>query len=381
MRVVIAPDSFKGSATAADVAAMIAEGWASVRPDDELVLRPMADGGEGTLDAFAEAIPDAVRVPVRVTGPSGFAVDSFWLKLPATDDAPGGIAVVEFASTSGIELLGVNLRPWEASSLGFGQAIAAALAAGVSQVVVGIGSSASTDGGTGMLTALGARFSDAFDTSIAPGASGLDDVAKISLAALKPLPALGVQVLSDVTNPLTGPDGAAAVFGPQKGLDADGVARADAGLARLVSVVQGVTGDSVQAEVARTADPEAPGAGAAGGTGYGLLVWGAELVPGAVRVAELTGVADAIAGADLVITGEGSYDAQSASGKAPAHVASLAAASSVPVAVVAGRIQASVDDLAGAVSLADLAGSAEVAMADPLPHLRAAGAQLARTAG
>ncbi|GAA4780487.1 glycerate kinase [Microbacterium gilvum] len=376
-RIVIAPDSFKGTIAAADVAAALAEGWSSARPDDEIMLRPMADGGEGTLEAFAGAFPDAVRVPVRVTGPTGFAVDAAWLRLPPTDEAPGGVGVVELASTSGIELLGDARRPWEASTIGFGQAIAAALAAGVSQLVLGIGSSASTDGGTGLLTALGARFVDAFETSIAPGASGLDDVARVDLSALKALPVNGVQVLCDVTNPLLGGSGAAAVFGPQKGLDPDGVARADAGLARLVGVLKGLEGDSLPVEMARMADPESPGAGAAGGAGYGLLAWGAEIVPGAVRVADLTGLQEAIAGADVVITGEGSYDGQSAAGKAPAHVAQLADAAGARVAVVAGRIAADTSDLAHAVSLTELAGSSQAAIAEPAVHLRAAGAALA----
>ncbi|WP_324014035.1 glycerate kinase [Microbacterium sp. JZ37] len=376
-RIVIAPDSFKGTIAAADVAAALAEGWTAVRPDDEIVARPMADGGEGTLAAFAEAVPGAVRVPIRVTGPSGFAVDASWLRLPATDAAPGGIGVVELASTSGIELLGDARRPWEASTLGFGQAIAAALDAGVSQLVLGIGSSASTDGGTGLLTALGARFTDAFDTSIAPGASGLDDVAKVDLSRLRPLPEGGVQVLCDVTNPLLGGRGAAAVFGPQKGLDEEGVARADAGLARLVDVLRGVSGDTVAGSLARVADPEEAGAGAAGGAGYGLLVWGAEIVPGAERVAELTGLGDAIAGADLVVTGEGSYDGQSASGKAPAHVSALAEAAGARVAIVAGRIAADTSGLWRALSLTELAGSSDAAIADPATHLRAAGSALA----
>jgi glycerate kinase len=380
-RIVIAPDSFKGTIAAAEVAAALAEGWRSVRADDELVLRPMADGGEGTLDAFAEAVDGAERMPVRVTGPTGFAIDAAWLRLPATEELPGGIGVVELASTSGIELLGDARRPWEASTLGFGQAIAAALAAGVSQLVLGIGSSASTDGGVGLLTALGARFTDEHETSIAPGASGLADVARIDLSRLRSLPVGGVRVLSDVTNPLLGERGAAAIFGPQKGLDAEGIARAEKGLARLAEVVRGIGDDSVAADLARIADPGTPGAGAAGGAGYGLIVWGAELVPGAAQVAELTGIADEIAGAALVVTGEGSYDGQSAAGKAPAHIAAVAADAGVPVAVVAGRIEtdAHTSALAHALSLTELAGSSEAAIADPAAHLRAAGAALARS--
>jgi glycerate kinase len=303
---------------------------------------------------------------VRVTGPAGTAVTTSWLKLPATEELPGGTGVVEIASTSGIELLGDERRPFDASTLGFGQAIAAALGAGVSKLVLGIGSSASTDGGAGMLTALGARFFNDFGASIAPGAAGLDEVASVDLSALKPLPAGGVQVLSDVTNPLRGDTGAAAIFGPQKGLDGAGIQRADEGLGRLVAA----TG---RAELA-----ELPGAGAAGGTGFGLLVWGAELVPGSAAIAELTGLAGDIAGADLVVTGEGRYDGQSEAGKAPAHVAQLARAAGVPVALVAGAIDADASGFTAAASLTDIAGSTEAALADPLRWLRDAGEILAR---
>ena len=167
-RIVVAPDSFKGTISAADAAVAIAEGWVRTSPADRFTLRPMADGGEGTLDAFEKAVPGAQRMTVRVTGPAGLPVTSSWLKLPPTDELPGGTGVVELANTSGIELLGDERRGTDASTLGFGQAIAAALAAGVSRIVVGIGSSSSTDGGIGMLTALGARFLNDFEASIAP---------------------------------------------------------------------------------------------------------------------------------------------------------------------------------------------------------------------
>ena len=357
-KIVIAPDSFKGTCAAGDAARAIAEGWASVRPDDRLVLRPMADGGEGTVDAFAIAIPTAERMRVRVTGPAGLPVDASWLLLP------DGTGVVEIASTSGIELLHNALRPRDASTLGFGQAIRAALDHGVKRLILGIGSSASTDGGIGALTALGARFTDAYDVSVPPGAAGFEELAKVDLTRLHPLPEGGAVVLTDVTNPLTGPRGAAAVFGPQKGLDPDQIARADEGLALLATLLG--------------ADPAAPGAGAAGGTGYGLLAWGARLAGGAAEIGELTGLPAAVADAAVVITGEGSYDGQSAAGKTPAYVAALARGAGARVAVVAGRISADADthDL-DAVSLTALAGSAEAAMTDTQAWLRAAGAQLA----
>lgn len=366
--VVLAPDSFKGSLPAAGAAAALRDGWASVDPGRDLVLLPMADGGEGTLDAFAAAVPGARRVPVRVTGPDGAEVAASWLLLPPSDGAPAGTAVVELASTSGIELLGSppRLRPLDADTRGFGEAIAAALAAGVSRLVLGIGSSASTDGGAGLLTALGARFTDAAGRPIAPGGRDLGAVAAADLSGLAAVPAGGVTVLTDVTNPLRGPRGAAEVFGPQKGASPAAVAALDTGLGRLAELLD--------------ADADTPGSGAAGGAGFGLLAWGARLVPGADAVAELIGLPEAVAEASVVVTGEGSFDGQSADGKAPGLVRALAQASGVPVALVAGRIgpEADVDGFAAAVSLTDLAGSSAAALAEPERWLFAAGAELAR---
>lgn len=364
--IVFAPDSLKGSLSAAHAAEALAHGWAEVRPADTLILLPMADGGEGTVDAFATAVPGAVRVPVSVVGPDAAHAEVSWLLLPPTNDAPSGTGVVEIASTSGIEMLGDRRLPFDADTRGFGQAIAAALAHGVSRLVLGIGSSASTDGGVGLLSALGARFTDAAGHAIAAGARGLATVVSADLSGLPALPAGGVVVLSDVTNPLVGPLGAAAVFGPQKGLDADGVVVAEAGLRRLAALVP--------------VDPDTPGAGAAGGAGFGLLAWGASLVPGSAEVATLVGLAAAVSEASVVITGEGSFDGQSAGGKAPAHVAALARAAGVPVALVAGRIAPDADTsgFAASVSLTDLAGSSASAIGDPARWLSVAGADLAR---
>ncbi|MFJ6653445.1 glycerate kinase [Microbacterium sp. NPDC091313] len=374
MRIVVAPDSFKGSIRADAAAAALAAGWASVRPGDALLTRPMADGGEGTLDAIAAAAAGAERVPVRVEGPAGEPVDAAWLLLP------DGTGVVELASTSGIELLRGRLRPGTASTRGFGQAIAAALDRGVSRLVLGIGSSASTDGGVGMLAALGARVTDAAGAGVPPGVDGLAHVAAVDLRPLRPLPPGGAVVLSDVTSPLLGPRGAAAVFGPQKGLDPAGVARADAGLARLAALVPHADPAAPGAGAAVPhADPAAPGAGAAGGTGWALAVWGASLRAGAPAVAEVIGLAAAAASADLVITGEGAFDASSAAGKAAGFVASLAPGRT---ALAAGRIAADADTSAfvRTVALERLAGSAAAALADPARWLRAAGAALARGA-
>lgn len=362
----LAPDSFKGTISAADAAAALAEGWASVDPAAEFVHRPMADGGEGTVAAFAAAVPGARRMPVVVDGPAGVRIDTSWLLLPPTPDAPAGTAVVDLASTSGIELL-EELRPWDADTTGLGQAIAAALDHGVSRVVVGIGSSASTDGGIGMLSALGARFLDAVGAPVVRGARGLADVASVDLSGLRAAP--DVRVLTDVTNPLTGPRGAAAVFGPQKGLrDAGDIALVDDGLRRLAELLH--------------VDPAGPGYGAAGGTGAALVVWGGVLAPGAAEVAELIDLAAAIARADVVVTGEGSYDGQSGDGKVPSYLAALAAEAGVRPMLAAGRIAADADTalFAASASLTDLAGSSDAALAEPARWLRAAGAVLARAA-
>ncbi|MDJ1114293.1 glycerate kinase [Microbacterium dauci] len=360
-RVVIAVDSFKGSIAAAAAAEALAAGWHETDPHAEIVLRPMADGGEGTLDAFAAAVPGAVRHPVRVHGPRGDLVDAAWLELP------DGTGVVELASTSGIELLGETRLPWDADTTGFGEAIAAALDAGVRRLVLGIGSSASTDGGSGMLRALGARFRDADGVDTGRGARGLAAVAAVDRSRLRALPADGVLVLSDVTNPLTGSNGAASVFGPQKGLTNTDIPAADAALRRFGRLL------------APELDPELPGAGAAGGTGFALAAWGAVLRPGAGEVAELIDLAGAASAASVVVTGEGSFDTQSAAGKVPTFVQGAASIAGVPVALVAGRIapDADVSAFAHAVSLTDLAGAAEASLADPVRWLRAAGRELA----
>jgi glycerate kinase len=359
-RIVFAPDGFKGSLDATSAARALAEGWRSVRPDDELLLRPMADGGEGTLDAYAAAIPNARRVPVTVTGPTGRRIASHWLMLPGQHPRT---AVVELACTSGIELVGAEtIDPLATHTLGFGEAIRDALAAGATRLVLGIGGSVSSDGGAGVLTALGAVVRDAEGRQVPSGAGGLARAASLDTEGLLPPPTDGVRVLSDVRAPLLGPDGAARVFAPQKGADPRQVDEIETALTRWARIV-GIGSDM-------------PGAGAAGGCGFGLLAWGAELASGAHVVAETIGLGDALSGAARVITGEGSYDAQSLLGKAPGVVRAYAEARDVPVSVVAGRfgVPVGADDLA----LVELAGSAAAALSDPRRWLREAGARLAR---
>lgn len=356
MRVVIAPDSFKGTAGAGEAARAIAAGWASVRPGDDLRLMPMADGGEGTLEAFELALPGARRMPVTVQGPDDQPVDAHWLLLP------GGTGVVELANTSGITLQG-PLRPLDAHSFGFGQAIAAALDHGVERLLLAIGGSASSDGGAGALAALGATFRDAADRPIRLGNRGLGSLATVDLRGLRALPRGGALILSDVTSPLLGLLGAAAVFGPQKGADDAQVAELESNLVRLAGLIR--------------VDPATPGAGAAGGTGFGLLAWGASLAPGAAAVGDALGIPAAVAGASVVVTGEGRFDAQSAAGKVASYLAGLAADAGASALLVAGLIEADPAGFAAAVSLAELAGSAAAAMRDPLAWLETAGAALA----
>lgn len=359
--IVVAPDSFKGSASAAEVAAALAEGWMSERPGDRLVPAPMADGGEGTLDAFAAAVPEAVAHPVRVTGPDGVPVEAAWLLLP------DGTALVELAATSGLGRMR-TLAPFDAHTIGFGEAVADALTAGATGLLLAIGGSASTDGGTGALSALGARFLDADGRDVPPGNRGLAALASVDLSGLVPLPHGGARILGDVTSPLLGPEGAAAVFGPQKGAAPSDVPVLEAGLRRLADVL-GAGGAAV--------DPVEPGAGAAGGTGFGLLLWGARMAPGAAAVGDAMGLPATIAGADAVITGEGRFDSQSAAGKVPAYVAARAREAGIPALLVAGAIAAPTDGFADAVALTELAGGAADAMGDPHRWARAAGAELA----
>lgn len=361
--VVVAPDSFKGTAEASEVAAAIAEGWHSVRPEDELHLLPMADGGEGTLDAFAAAVPGAVRHPITVTGPVGAPVEACWLQLP------DGTAVVELAQTSGLSLLH-PLQPFAAHTLGFGEAIAAALDHGADRLLLAIGGSSSTDGGAGLLTALGARFLDADGHDIDAGNAGLAALASIDPSGLRAVPSGGAVILSDVTNPLLGERGAAAVFGPQKGASPTDVPLLDANLTRLVDRAAA----ALPSERAALA-PVEPGAGAAGGAGYGLLLWGATASSGASGVGEAIALPEAAADASIVITGEGRYDDQTADGKVASYVAGLAAGRAM---LVAGAIQAPTEgSFVAAASLTVLAGGVAAAMAEPLVHLRAAGVALA----
>jgi glycerate kinase len=315
----------------------------------------MADGGEGTLDAFGAAVAGSKWMPVRVLGPDDAPVDTEWLLLP------DGTGVIELARASGLTLLD-PLRPFDAHTFGFGQLIAAALDDGVSRLLLAIGGSSSTDGGAGALAALGVGLLDSSGTRIVLGNRGLATLEQVDLRAGRTAPP-SVVVLTDVSNPLLGPDGAAAVFGPQKGALPADIPVLDANLARLAAVLGG--------------DPTLPGAGAAGGTSFGLMAWGAELRSGAEEIAARSGLDAAIATADLVITGEGRFDSQSASGKIPHHIATRAHELGVPVAIVAGLIEASTAGFADAMSLTELADGSAAAQSNAAHWLEVAGGALA----
>ncbi len=385
--VLVAPDKFKGSLTAREVAARVAAGIADEAPGVRVVQVPVADGGDGTLDAALAAGYE--RVPVRAHGPTGDPVDTAFA-------ARDGVAVVEMAEVSGLAmLLPDRLDALGAGSHGLGEVVAAALDHGCRTVVLGIGGSASTDGGAGMLAALGARLLDARGRELAPGGAALAGLATLDLAGLHPaLAHADVVVASDVDNPLLGPHGAAAVYGPQKGASPQDVAVLDAALAHWADAVEAAVADRGRPGAARSArDEEAgagvaprdrPGAGAAGGVGFAALaVLGARLRPGIGLVLDLVGFDRHLPGARLVVTGEGSLDAQTLRGKTPAGVAAAATAAGVPVVTVSGRVALAPEELRAAgvrraYALTDIEPDPRRCIADAGPLLQTLARTLAR---
>src|SRR4051812_7077032 len=350
-RVLVAPDKFKGSLTATAVAASVAAGLRRAAADLEVVQNPVADGGDGTLEAALDAGYE--RVPVRVSGPLGDPVDTAY----AVRD---GIAVVEMADACGlVRVPPGQLAPLKASSAGLGEVVRAALDAGCARVVVGIGGSASTDGGAGMLHALEARFLDADGVDLPLGGGALARLDRVDLSRLHPgLDRAEMVLATDVDNPLLGPRGASAVYGPQKGASPADIEVLDAALARLSQVLGTATGAGSRGHPAA----DLPGAGAAGGVGFAALaVLGASARPGIELLLELTGFHDKLPGTALVITGEGSLDLQTLAGKAPAGVAAAARAHRIPVVAVAGRC------LLDSAELADAGISAAYALTDLEP--------------
>jgi glycerate kinase len=355
VKVLVAPDKFKGSLTAAEVASAVAQGLADVHPSLAMRCLPVADGGDGTVDAAVAAGFRRVRGPAR--GPTGSL-------LTASYAVDGDTAVVELAEASGLHRLPGAPEPLTATSAGTGDLVAAALRAGCRRIVLGVGGSACTDGGAGMLTALGARLLDGAGQDLPPGGAALARLASLDLSGLDPrLSEVDFELASDVDNPLHGPNGAAFVYGPQKGASADDVETLDAALRHWASI-------------AGPEFAEHPGAGAAGGVGFAALaVLGARMRPGIALLLDLLGFGAALAGASLVVTGEGSLDRQTLSGKAPAGVARAAADQGIPCVAVSGRCQLSAVELAGAgisaaYALTDLEPDPARCMADAAPLLR-----------
>lgn len=331
-RVVVAPDKFKGSLTAAQAAQAIAEGLRRGCPGVDVVQLPVADGGDGTVEAAVAS--GYRRQMVTVRGPTGEPVE-------ATFALRGQTAVLEMAEASGLrQLPGGRPAPLTASTYGTGELLRAALDAGCSHLILGVGGSASTDGGAGMAQALGARLLGADGAELPPGGAALEDLDRIDTTGMDPrLASATVVIASDVDNPLVGPHGAAHVYGPQKGANPSEVLLLDAALTRYAAVVQRDLGVSVA---------DTAGAGAAGGTGAGAIAFlGAHSTSGIVLILDVVGFADAVAEADLVITGEGCLDAQSLSGKAPVGVARAAASAGVRVIALVGRLEVADDELRG----------------------------------
>lgn len=361
--VIIAPDKFKGSLGAPEVARRIGAGLRRVRPEVPLLELPVADGGDGTVDAAVAA--GFARVRAEVSGPTGEPVTASYA-------VRGDVAVVELAEASGLRCLpGGRLAPLTASSRGTGELIGDAVRRGARRVVLGLGGSACTDGGAGMAAALGVRLLDADGRELPPGGAALRDLDRIDAAAVRErMRGVTVVVASDVDSPLLGPDGAAHVFGPQKGATPSDVDLLEEALTRLDAVVRRDLGVSAA---------ERPGAGAAGGAGFGAMAFcSATVEPGITYLLDLLGFSGHLAGARLVITGEGALDRQTLRGKAPAGVARAAGRAGVPVLAVAGRSTLSEDELRaagflGAYALTDIEP-------DPARCMREAGPLLERLA-
>ncbi|MBB5886982.1 glycerate kinase [Xanthomonas sp. LMG 8992] len=370
MKIVIAPDAFKESLSAAQAAAQIAGGFRSVFPDAQYVLLPFADGGEGTVDALV-AGGGGCRVACTVTGPLGAPVAA---QFGLSED--GGTALIEMAAASGLMLVPPPQRdPRLTGTRGVGELILAALDAGARRLLIGIGGSASNDGGAGMVQALGVRLLDAHGRDLAAGGAALSALARIEMDGLDPrLRDCLIEVACDVDNPLTGPTGASAVFGPQKGATSAMVAQLDAGLQHYAEAIERTLGVAVA---------QLPGAGAGGGIGAALVAFlGARLRPGVEIVAQALGLEAHLVDADLLVTGEGRLDGQSAQGKVPVGLARIARRHGVPVLAIAGGLgegaadlQAQgIDALFGAVQRVS---TREAALADAAAALRQAARNVA----
>lgn len=326
MKVVIAPDSFKDSLSAHGIAQAIALGWQQVFPNAEIIQCPMADGGEGSIEAVLEVCSGQWREQL-VQGPLGESVLAKWGWLDAKKTA-----IIEMAQASGIQLLQPSQRDaCNSSTYGTGQLVIAALDAGAKEIVLTVGGSATNDAGTGLLKALGAEFLDAKHNPLAAGGIALQNLAKINLDQLDPrIQQTQFRLAADVTNPLCGPNGASHIFGPQKGASSSQVLELDQALSHFADVTAQLLGVDQRNEA---------GAGAAGGLGFAAKTFlKAEFRSGVEVIAELNQLAAKIQGADWVITGEGKFDAQTLNGKTPFGVAKIAQSANVPVIVIAGTL-------------------------------------------
>jgi glycerate kinase len=324
MKIVIAPDSFKESLSAMQVAQVIEDGFREIFPDAHYVKLPVADGGEGTVQAMIDAT-GGQRIERAVTGPLGEPVPAFY---GLTGGEP--VAVIEMAAASGLELVPPEQRnPLRTTSYGTGQLIRAALDAGARRFVLGVGGSATNDGGAGMAQALGARLLDARGVELGPGGGALARLDRIDVSGLDPRVREAVfEVACDVGNPLVGPQGASAIFGPQKGASPDMVAQLDASLLHYAGVIERDLGHDIA---------QVPGAGAGGGIAAAMMVFlGGRLRPGSEIVTDAVGLARALEDADLVVTGEGRVDGQTVQGKTPVGVARVAQRCGKPVIAIGG---------------------------------------------
>src|SRR3989442_3635366 len=365
-RVIVAPQSFKGSADAIAVASAIARGIRRAWPNARIEEMPLADGGEGTVRALVTATNGGLRRS-RVHDPLGREIDAEWGVL-----GDGTTAVVEMAAASGLPLLKPSERDARITSTrGTGELILAAAATGAHRIVIGIGGSATNDGGAGMARAFRYRFLDRDGIDLPEGGAALARLARIDCQNDPRLVRPSIEVACDVRNPLLGPEGASAVYGPQKGATPEIVRELDAALARYADVVEALVARPIR---------DVPGAGAAGGLGAGLLAFlDARLVSGAELVLRVVGFVDRLRGADLVITGEGRIDRQSGYGKLTGAVTAAARRAGVPVLAVAGGLGEGHETLAldGIVAASDGVPPAQ-AMSDPLPLIERAAERLVR---
>jgi len=382
VRILIAPDCFTGTLTAGEATEAIAEGWRRSAPDDDLTLLPLSDGGPGFLDVLSQVL-GGTTVPVTAADPLGRPVSAAVLLV---DEGGRRTAYIESAQACGLHLLAVGERdPLVTTTLGVGQLIEAAVAEGATRVVVGLGGSGTNDGGAGMLAALGVGDPDV----LAAGGARLRDLADDALDGLtqvrERLRAIELVLATDVDSPLLGFQGASAVFGPQKGATPEMTQELESALGRFAEVVRKVVPSSRDLLTGREMRLERePGAGAAGGLGYGMLLLGGRRVSGVRAALQAVGFEALVQGADLVVTGEGRFDGQSLRGKVVAGVAEVALAGATPTVVIAGqalvgRREAMSLGISGTYAVAENPGQVAAALADPVGTLVARAAQVALT--